>query len=88
MTISLQNLRYISQLVDEIALDKSINWEMYNYDAVKEVAIQGVLEVYFTAANDKDQSAEEKEISALAIMSYLVLENTVLHIENLRLKQK
>jgi hypothetical protein len=88
MTISLNNLKYISQLVDEIALDKSINWEAYNYDAVKEVAIQGVLEVYYTAVNDNSQTAEEKEISALAIMSYLVLENTVLHIENLRLKQK
>jgi hypothetical protein len=79
-------IEYISELVDEIALEKPIDFESFNYDSVKQVAILGAIEQYQNIINSENLSDCDKETSLLAIFSYLVMENTMLWIEVKRAK--
>lgn len=77
----------ISELVDEIALEKPLDWESYNYEATKQVAILGAIEQYYNIINNTKLNDSEKETSLVSVLSYLVLENTQLWVEISRLKQ-
>ena len=86
--ITATNLKYISELVDEIALEKPLDWESFNYDSVKQVAIDGAVETYLNIINNPELNEEEQGMSFLAIVAYLMMENTQLYVEHLRSKQQ
>jgi hypothetical protein len=73
-------LKFISELVDEIALEKPLDFESFNYDSVKEVAIMGALDVYNETINNSEMGQDDAELSMVATMAYLILENTILWI--------
>lgn len=76
----------ISGLIDEIALEKPLDWESFNYEATKQVAIMGAIEQYHNI-NNSTLSDEEKRTSLLAVLAYLVMENTQLWIEMYKMKE-
>jgi len=76
----------ISQLVDDIALEKPLDWESFNYDSVKEVAILGAIEQVHDIYNSSSLSDDDKETSIAAIIAYLMMENTQLWIEQMKSK--
>lgn len=86
--ITADHLKFISELVDEIALEKPLDWEAFNYETVKETAIHGAVEQYLDVINNQDLGEEEAGISYLAIVAYLMMENMMLHIENQRYRNK
>ena len=86
--ITADHLRYISELIDEIALEKPLDWEVFNYETVKETAIQGAIEMYMDVINNTDMTEEDRGMSYLATVAYLMMENTMLHIENQRYRNK
>ena len=86
--ITATNLKYISELVDEIALEKPLDWESFNYDSVNQVAIDGAVETYLNIINNPELNEEEQGMSFLAIVAYLMMENTQLYVEHLRSKQQ
>lgn len=73
-------LKFISELVDEIALEKPLDFESFNYDSVKEISILGAIETYTNIINNSEMSQEDAELSMIATMAYLILENTILWI--------
>jgi hypothetical protein len=77
----------ISELIDEIALEKPLDWESFNYDSVKQVAILGAIEHYQNIINNQDLNQQEKETALVSILAYLVMENSQLWIEITRLKE-
>lgn len=83
----MRDLSVISELVDEIALEKPLDWEHFNYEGMRDVAIQGVLEQYFDLIHNVRLNDQLKELSLLAILSYLVMENTQLWLEITKLKE-
>ncbi len=73
-------LQFISTLVDEIALEKPLDFEAFNYDSVKEVAIMGALDMYSDIINNSEMDQADAELTMIATMAYLILENTILWI--------
>ena len=71
----------ISTLVDEIILEKPIDYESVNFEAAKQMAILGGIEQYQNIM-ESNMSAGDKKLSLIAVLSYLTLENTVLWITN------
>jgi hypothetical protein len=82
----MKNLQFISELIDEISLEKPIDWESYNYEATKEVALVNAYEKYHEIMSYQDE--EHREMSMVSILGYLMLENSVQWIELMRLKQQ
>ena len=72
----------LSDLVDETALDKPLDWEGLNYDAMKMVAITHTIELF------KGMPRSKECIQLMAMMAYLFIENTQLWTENMRNKRK
>ena len=81
-------IQAISGLIDDIAFEKPLDWESINYDSAKQVAIMGAIEEYQNIINNSKLNDEEKETSLVAVLAYLVLENTQLWIEISRLKER
>jgi hypothetical protein len=75
-----ESLSHLSTLVDDIALEKPLDWESFNYESVKEVAIQGAIDSYIDIINNTALNESEKSLSILSILSYLIMENTMLWI--------
>lgn len=86
--ITATHLEQINSLVDEIALEKPLDWEAFNYETVKETAIQGALETYLSVINNPEFSEDDAGITFMAIVAYTMMENTMLHIENQRFRNK
>ena len=82
----MKNLAFISELIDEISIDKPLDWEAYNYEATKEVAIVNAYEKYREIMEHKDPI--NREISLVSILAYLMLENSAQWIELMRLKKQ
>jgi hypothetical protein len=78
----------ISELIDDIALEKPLDWEVINYDSAKQVAILGAIEQYQEIINSPKLNDQEKETSLVSVLAYLVLENTQLWCEISRMKLK
>ena len=76
--------RQVSELVDLISLEKPIDFEAYNFDSAKETAIIGAYGQYKDIINNVDLNEDEKEQSLVSVLSYLILENTILHLEIMR----
>lgn len=68
-------LSVISTLVDECALDKPVNWELLNYEQVKEISVSNVIEIF------KRFPDVGMNIELMTMMAYLLTENTHLWIE-------
>ncbi len=79
-------VQVISELVDEIAFEKPLDFESFNYESVKQVAILGAIEQYKNIMDSDVLDDCDKETSMVAILSYLVMENTHLWIEVKRAK--
>jgi hypothetical protein len=54
---------------------------------MRDLAIQGALEQYIDIKNNESLNEEAKELSLLAILSYLIMENSQLWVEHLRNKK-
>lgn len=67
----------VSELVDEVALDKPLDFEKYNWEAQKKLAILETCETYF-GAMDADLGVDGYHATIVAIMSYLLIENMIL----------
>jgi hypothetical protein len=83
----MSNFHLIKELVDEIALEKPLDFESVNYLGMRDLAIQGALEQYIDIKNNESLNEEAKELSLLAILSYLIMENSQLWVEHLRNKK-
>jgi hypothetical protein len=83
----MRDLTIISSILDEIALEKPLDWESYNYEGMRDVAIQSTLEQYFSLIHNVKMNGELQEIALLSVMSYLVLENTQLWLEITKMKK-
>jgi hypothetical protein len=77
----------ISELIDEVAMDKALDWESYNYEASKQVAILGAIEQYQNIMLNTQLSDQEKETSLVSVLAYLVLENTFLWMDMYKMKE-
>lgn len=77
METSVNLVELLSDLVDETALDKPLDWEGLNYDAMKIVAITHTIELF------KDMPHTRATLQLMATMAYLFIENTQLWTENL-----
>lgn len=77
----MRDLSIIAELVDEIALEKPLDWESFNYEGMRDVAIQNTIEQYFSLIHNVRLNEGMQELSLLAILSYLVMENTQLWLE-------
>ena len=82
----MKHLKFISDLIDELSLDKPIDWESYNYEATKQIALLNAYEKYLELKNNPDQ--DHQEIGIVSIMAYLMLENASQWVEIMRLKQE
>lgn len=76
------SLEMISSMVDEIAMDKPVEWEKFNYEAIKRIAILGATEIFLDIKGKLDMDDEQKDLTLLSIISYLTLENTILWIQH------
>lgn len=74
----------ISELVDESVGDKPVNFEGYDYDSLKKISILGAVQSYLDM-NDLDVSDVSKQLSVISVLSYLIMENTVLWADNQKL---
>ncbi len=83
----MKNFHLIKELVDEIALEKPLDFESLNYEGMRDLAIQGALEQWIDIQNNENLNDEAKELSVLAILSYLIMENSQLWVEQLRNKR-
>ncbi len=79
-TVNLVEL--LSELVDETALDKPLDWEGLDYEAMKIVAITHTIELF------KDMPHKPETVLLMATMAYLFIENTQLWTENMLLKRR
>lgn len=82
METKINLVELLSELVDETALDKPLNWEGLNYDAMKIVAITHTIELF------KDMPHTMETIQLMAMMAYLLIENTQLWTENMQYKRR
>lgn len=80
MESSVNLVALLSEIVDETALDKPLDWEGLNYEAMKEIAISHVIELF------EGMPHTQESILLMATMAYLFVENTQLWTENMRLK--
>ena len=81
MTSSVNLVELLSDIVDETALDKPLDWEGLNYDAMKIVAVTYTIELF------KDMPHTTETLQLMATMAYLFIENTQLWTENMLLKR-
>ena len=81
MILDFNDIGFISELVDEIALEKPLDWEAFS-PSLKEIAINESVEHLLSIINNPEMSEREKGLSIAAIFSYLTLENTILWVEN------
>ena len=82
METSVNLVELLSDLVDETALDKPLDWEGLNYDAMKIVAISHTIELFEGVPHTRES------LQLMATMAYLFIENTQLWVENLALKRR
>lgn len=71
----------LSELVDETAIDKPLNWEGLNFEAMKPIAIAHVIELF------SELPHTARTLQLMATMAYLLIENTQLWTENLASKR-
>jgi hypothetical protein len=81
-TPALQEL--LSDLIDEIALEKPLDWESCNYEELKNLSISNAIEM---VAGFGIKFEGMPSISLLATIAYMLMENTQLWIDNYGLKQ-
>lgn len=81
MEDSLPLLELLSDLVDETALDKPLDWESLNYEGLKRVAILHAIELF------RDMPHTQETLQLMATTAYLLIENTQLWAENMLLRR-
>jgi hypothetical protein len=81
-----QDIEFISTLIDDMALDKPIDWESYNYEKTKDLAITQAYVKYQELIENKDPVA--MELGIVSMLAYLMLENAAQWIELMRLKKQ
>lgn len=82
----MNNIQFISELIDEISIEKPLDWESYNYEATKEIALVNAYEKYHEIMSCQDE--DHREMSMVSILAYLMLENSTQWIELMRLKKQ
>lgn len=88
ITVNSDFISRINILLDEVALDKDVQWERFNFEEIKKHAIIRSAET-FLSIEELDTDKESKILSAIAIIAYLTIENTYLRLERtLPRKQK
>lgn len=81
MEDSLPLVELLSDLVDETALDKPLDWESLNYESLKQVAILHAIELF------QGMPHTQETLQLMATMAYLLIENTQLWTENMLLRR-
>ena len=69
-------LRVVADLVDEVALDKPVDWESFKYEHVRDLAVIHSADTYKNIMMS-DINDEEKVVTILSTMAYLMTENAV-----------
>lgn len=74
----------IEDLLDTMMLESPVPYDegIIDYEAAKQIIISGCIEQVFTIFNDPVTTPEQKSISIITAMSYLCVENFVLHTQN------
>lgn len=80
ITVNSDFISRINVILDEIALDKDVQWERFDFDKIKKHAIIRSAET-FLSIEELDAEEESKILSAIAIIAYLTIENTYLRLE-------
>lgn len=81
METAVNLVELLSDIVDETALDKPLDWEGLNYDAMKAIAITHTIELF------KEMPHRQETLQLMAMMAYLFIENTQLWTEIMQLKR-
>lgn len=81
-----QYLDIVSDLVDDIALDKALDWESYNYENVKKLSVLGAAQSYIDI-EELDVDETSKKLSLMSVIAYLMMENTILWIDNTKMSE-
>lgn len=72
----------VNELVDVIALEKPVDFEAINYEVVRSLSVTSAIEQYTSIMNNPELDEASRQTSLIAIIAYLLTENTVLWIEN------
>ena len=73
----------ISDLVDLIILESPVQFEGYNYESVKEIAVMNSIEQVRGIINNIELYEEEREQSLVSLVAYLLMENTMMHVQRI-----
>lgn len=71
----------ISELIDEMIIEKPLPYELIKFDSAKEVAILGAIEQYQNIMENKNLDQASKDISMVTVLAYLTLENMMQWVE-------
>ena len=65
----------LAEIIDEMGLDKPIDWESFDYDAMRNLAVLGAIETYDTVMSMDKHNESEKALTLMSIIGYLQMEN-------------
>ena len=80
-------LEIISELVDESVGDKPANFEGYDYENLKKLSILGAVQSYMEM-QELDVDDVSKQLSIISVLAFLIMENTVLWMDNQKMAAK
>ena len=64
----------LAEIIDEMGLDKPIDWESLNYDSMRNLAVLGAIETYENVMS-MEGSDTNKALTLMSIIGYLQMEN-------------
>ena len=64
----------LAGIIDEMGLDKPIDWESLNYDSMRNLAVLGAIETYENVMS-MEGSDTNKALTLMSIIGYLQMEN-------------
>ena len=80
-------IEMIESSIDEIALMEAdgvreFEQDDLNYETLKRLVVLKIIELYNNIMNDDSLSTTDKEVSLIAAMTYLSMQNFVIHYHN------
>jgi hypothetical protein len=76
----------IDDLLDTMMLESPLPYDegIIDYDIAKQIIISGSIEQVLTILNATSTTPDQKAVSLITAMSYLCMENFLLHVKNNR----
>lgn len=64
----------LAEIIDEMGVDKPVDWESLNYDTMRNLAVLGAIETYESVMS-MSGSETNKALTLMSIIGYLQMEN-------------